>query len=147
MADLSKLPKIYFKRTGATFTKDGVEGLRGTLTAGTTVFETIERGGGYVKLPKGEFFLTLDMHDRLGRKVFFVYHDKAHGGHGVINEEGRVAEIMVHSADTPDDLKGCLAPGRSFDAESNTLLQSTDAMNDLFAFFNHEKAAGWIVVE
>jgi hypothetical protein len=165
MADLSGLPKIYLKRTGvvftATVTEDGetktVQGMCGELTAGNVKLKTIERDKyldpvtkqliNYVSLPSGEFILTLDFHQRMGRNVFFVQPDGKYGHNKLRGRDGQLAEILIHSAQTVGDVIGCLAPGRSFDAATNTLLQSAEAMTDLSAHFNHQKLAGWIVVE
>jgi hypothetical protein len=165
MADLSSLPKIYLRRTGVVFTttitEDGetktVQGRCGELTAGPVKYSTIERykylnsatngWENYVSLPTGEFILTLDFHNRMGRKVFFIQPDGKYGHNKLRGRDGQIAEILIHSANTVADINGCLAPGKSFDATKNNLLQSTQAMNELFAFFNNEKLAGWIVVE
>lgn len=147
--DLSTLTKeITLKRSGVIFTKNNVSGKRGTLTVGNVSFETIERGGNYVSLPTGRFLLTMTK-DKSRGQVFIVQPTGSYG-HKVPTESGGVAGIMIHSADTPDDLTGCLAPGKSFDATSNTLLQSSEAMTDIFTFFGgfgETKLAGWIVVE
>ncbi len=147
--DLSTITKeITFKRTGVLFTKNNVSGKRGTLTVGNVSFETIERGGNYVSLPTGKFLLTMTK-DKSRGQVFIVQPEGKYG-HEVPAEGGGKAGIMIHSADTPDDLTGCLAPGKTFDAASNTLLQSSEAMTDIFTFFGgfgETKLAGWIVVE
>ncbi len=165
MADLTGLPKITLKRTGVIFTttitESGetktVQGMCGELTGGNLNLKTIERykyfdsatnsWENYVALPSGEFILTLDFHNRMGRKVFFIQPDGKYGHNKLRGRDGKLAEILIHSADDVGDIVGCLAPGRSFDAANKNLLQSTDAMTDLFAHFNHEKLAGWIVVE
>lgn len=147
--DLSTLTKeIKLKRTGVVFNKNNVIGKRGQLTAGATTLETIERGGNYVSLPAGRFLLTMTKDKNRGQ-VFIVQPDGKFG-HKVPTLDGDIAGIMIHSADTPDDLTGCLAPGRSFDATSGTLQKSTEAMTDIFNYFGgfgETKLAGWIVVE
>lgn len=147
--DLGTITKeITLKRTGAVFDKNSVIGKRGTLTAGGTTLETIERGGNYVSLPAGRYLLTMTK-DKSRGQVFIVQPDGKYG-HNVPTLDGGKAGIMIHAADTPDDLTGCLAPGRSFDASTGTLKQSSEAMSDLFTFFGgfgETKLAGWIVVE
>ncbi|HNU06405.1 MAG TPA: DUF5675 family protein [Pyrinomonadaceae bacterium] len=147
--DLSKLTQeIVLTRTGVTFNKNNVIGKRGNLTVGNVVFETIERGGNYVSLPTGRFLLTMTKDASRGQ-VFIVQPDGTFG-HNVPTLSGGKAGIMIHSADTPDDLTGCLAPGKSFDAANGTLLQSSSAMTDIFNFFGgfgETKLAGWIKVE
>ncbi|MEP6901401.1 MAG: DUF5675 family protein [Actinomycetota bacterium] len=147
--DLSTLTKeITLKRSGMLFAKNNVPGKRGTLPAGNVSFETIERGGNYDSLPAGKFLLTMT-NDKSRGRVFIVQPTGSYG-HKVPTESGGTAGIMIHSADTPDDLTGCLAPGKSFDAASNTLLRSSEAMTDIFTFFGgfgETKLAGWIVVE
>lgn len=164
MAGFSDLPKIYLTRTGTTFTEtiteDGetktVQGIVGDLVAGAQKYKTIERykylnqttgnWEDYVSLPPGEFILTLDYHNRLGRNVFFVQPDGKYGHNKHRGRDGKLAEIMIHSADDVGDVVGCLAPGKTFDAGNNRLLQSSLAMTELFNYFNNEKLAGWIVV-
>ncbi|MDH3530733.1 MAG: hypothetical protein OEQ28_14310 [Acidobacteriota bacterium] len=87
--------------------------------------------------------------DKVRGQVFIIQPDGKFG-HNEPTLEGGKAGIMIHSADTPDDLTGCLAPGRSFDAVSGTLQYSSEAMNDIFNYFGgfaETKLAGWIVVE
>ena len=146
--DLDSLSSITLKRTGVIFNKDSVEGKRGTLTAGSVSFETIERGGNYVSLPAGKFLLTMT-NDKSRGQVFIVYHEGKYG-HNVKGEGGGPAGIMIHVAETPSQLLGCLAPGKQFDATENKLLKGRDAMNDIMTFFGgfgETKLAGWIVVE
>jgi hypothetical protein len=112
-----------------TFNKNNVIGKRGTLTVGSVTFENIERGGNFVSLKSGRFLLTMT-EDASRGQVFIVQPDGKYG-HNVPTLSGGKAGIMIHSADTPDDLTGCLAPGKSFDAASGTLLQSSEALTDI----------------
>lgn len=156
MADYSDKPKIYLTRTGVVFEKNHKQGLRGTLKVGEVLLETIERGIGddgtpYVKLPKGEFLMTSYTDPNRG-KVIGVQGTGRYGHNVPKRRDGKVvgiAGIMIHEADEPQKLEGCLAPGRSFDSTTNTLLQSSDAMNDIFTYFGgfgETKLLGWIVV-
>ncbi len=146
--DINSLGSVTFKRTGVVFNKDNVEGRRGALTVGSVTLETIERGGNYVKLPTGKFLLTMT-NDKARGQVFIVQPDGKYG-HNVPAEGGGKAGIMIHVAETPSQLLGCLAPGKSFDATEKKLLQGRDALNDMMNFFGgfgETKLAGWIVVE
>lgn len=148
--DLSTITKeITLKRTGVIFNDaSGKQGLRGTLTAGSISYETIERGDGYVKLPAGKFLLTMTNDSSRGQ-VFIVYHEGKYG-HNVPTLAGGSAGIMIHVADSPSQLEGCLAPGKQFDVATKKLLLGREAMNDIMTFFGGFKEktlAGWIVVE
>ena len=150
--DLSTITQeITLKRSGVVFKDNAtppVEGLRGTLTVGNVTFETIERGENYVKLPTGRFLLT--MTKDASRGEVFIVQDTGKYGHKVPTQVGGIAGIMIHVAETPSQLLGCLAPGKQFDSAANKLLQGREAMNDImthFGGFGETKLAGWIVVE
>lgn len=148
--DLSTLTKeITLKRTDVTFTDaNNKQGLRGTLTVGNVSFETIERGDNYVKLPAGKFLLTMTKDPSRG-EVLIVQPDGKYG-HKVPTQAGGIAGIMVHVAETPSQLEGCLAPGKQFDVANKKLLQGREAMNDIMTYFGgfgETKLAGWIVVQ
>jgi hypothetical protein len=146
--DLSSLPEIQLKRSGVVFSVNGVEGKRGTLTAGNVIYETIERGGNYVSLPTGRFLLTMT-NDKSRGQVFIVQPTGKYG-HNVPTQEGGVAGIMIHVAEFPGDLTGCLAPGKEFSATENKLLKGREAMNEIMTYFGgfgETKLAGWIAVE
>lgn len=146
--DLDSLSSITLKRSGVTFVKDTIPGKRGTLTVGNVSFETIERGGNYVSLPTGKFLLTMT-NDKSRGQVLIVQHEGKYG-HKVPAEGGGLAGIMIHVAETPSQLLGCLAPGKEFSATENKLLKGREAMNDIMTFFGgfgETKLAGWIVVE
>lgn len=148
--------KIYLKRTGVLFTykKDGktFQGKRGELTVGALTLQTIERGDGYVALPEGEFLMT-SYTDKTRGKVLGVQPDGRFGHNVPKKRDGVVvgiAGIMIHRADDPGDLEGCLAPGRNFNSTSNMLEKSSEAMDDIFTYlgsFGEGKLIGWIVVE
>jgi hypothetical protein len=152
MAGLSELSKIYLKRSGVVFSKDKAQGLRGTLKIGEVSLETIERADGHLKLPNGEFLMTSYTDPDRG-KVLGVQNTGKYGHNVPKWRDGKIvgtAGIMIHAADTPDDLTGCMAPGRSFDSSTNTLLKSSEAMSDIFTYlggFGETKLIGWIVVE
>lgn len=148
--------KIYLKRTGVVFSvsRNGTvyEGKRGELKIGGVTLQTIERGGNYVSLPAGEFLMT-SYSDSSRGQVLGIQPDGKYG-HNVPKwrngEKVGTAGIMIHAADDPGDLLGCLAPGRSFDVASKTLKESAAAMGDIFTYlggFGENKLIGWIVVE
>lgn len=146
---INDLNKIYLKRSGMKFVDASkAEGIRGTLKVGAVTFETIERGNNYVALPAGEFLLT-STNDKTRGKVLIVQPTGRYG-HNVPTQRGGTAGIMIHSAEIPSHLEGCLAPGKSFDATVNKLQKSSEAMTDIFTYFGgfgETKLAGWIVVE
>ncbi|HUF04418.1 MAG TPA: hypothetical protein VMM38_09610 [Aridibacter sp.] len=85
--DLGTITKeITLKRTGAVFDKNSVVGKRGTLTAGNTTLETIERAGNYVSHPAGKYLLTMTK-DKSRGQVFIVQPDGKYG-HNVPTLEG-----------------------------------------------------------
>jgi hypothetical protein len=146
--DLSSLSEIQLKRSGVVFSVNGVEGRRGTLTAGSVVYETIERGGNYVSLPTGKFLLTMTK-DKTRGQVFIVQ-PTGKFGHNVPTQEGGIAGIMIHVAEVPSDLTGCLAPGKEFSAAENKLLKGREALDEIMTYFGgfgETKLAGWIAVE
>lgn len=141
--------KIYLKRSGVKFVDaNKAEGIRGTLTVGTVTFETIERGNNYVLMPAGSFLLTMTKDSSRGN--VFIVQPTGKYGHNVKTLSQGNAGIMIHRAEIPSHLEGCLAPGKSFDAATNTLQQSTEAISEIctyFGGFGETKLAGWIVVE
>lgn len=147
--DINSLNKIYLKRSGIKFVDaNKAEGIRGTLKVGAVTFETIERGNNYVLMPAGSYLLT-STNDKSKGNVFIVQPDGKYG-HNVPKQAGGLAGIMIHRAEIPSHLEGCLAPGKSFDATTNTLQKSSEAMTDIFTYFGgfgETKLAGWIVVE
>ena len=146
---IQDLNKIYLKRSGLKFFDSAkAEGIRGTLRVGAVTFETIERGNNYVQLPVGEFLLT-STKDKQRGKVLIVQPDGRYG-HNVPTLRGGIAGIMIHQAELPSHLEGCLAPGKSFDITTNKLQKSSEALEDIFTYFGgfgETKLAGWIVVE
>jgi hypothetical protein len=102
-------------------------GKRGFLSVGQKRFHTIERGGGYVMLPEGEFECVME--EQTKRRVFRV---KAEGekGHNVKNKEGKFARILIHSANKPHEVVGCVAPGRTVTKDG--VGDSAHAMKEVF---------------
>ena len=107
---------ITFKRTGAE--KNG--GVPGELTIGSKTWPTIERGGGYTLVRKGEYTLKMDM-KATGRSVKCLRFD--HDG---------IRTHLIHDAlsDNHMNLAGCIAPGQSTDGDG--IIGSAEAMKEVF---------------
>jgi hypothetical protein len=116
-------------RTGEIFSAEpGVVGNRGLLTIGKESFFTIERGGRYVTLPLGTFECTMEANSSKG-DCFRVAADGAMGHH-VATQAGGWAGILIHSANYPKELLGCIAPGMT--KQSDGVGQSRDALKKIF---------------
>jgi hypothetical protein len=137
MAD--EIQTVYLFRTGTQVTSKNKEGKaavgeRGYLFMGLDYLYTIERRGGYVTLPSGNFECTMEQHKRLG-KVFRVKAEGANG-HNVRNNRGILAGILIHAASYPHHVEGCVAPGRT--QINNGVGKSSEAMEALFTY-----CGGW----
>ena len=121
---------LYLFRQNVTVSHSSATGELGFLVIGATVLHTVERRDGYVKLPNGIFECTMEQHSSKG-KVFRV---KAEGenGHNVKNNKGIFSGILIHSANYPDQLAGCVAPGRT--QIVGGVGESKKAMEDVFVF-------------
>jgi len=100
------VPVMTLTRLAVTVTHDGVEGRRGTLEIKGHSFHSIERMGGYVFLPKGRYNCTLGKRGSNGNKCVHISHD-------VKNGKGERAGIVMHVANYPDQLAGCIAIGNT----------------------------------
>jgi hypothetical protein len=107
---------ITFKRTGPENSKGGVPG---ELTIGSKTWPTIERGGGYTFVRKGEYTLKMDI-KATGRKVQCLRFD--HDG---------IRTHLIHDAlnDNHANLAGCIAPGQS--KNDNCIKGSAEAMKEV----------------
>ncbi len=113
-----ELARIYLFRTSeqinSTSKKTGVHamGERGIMVVGNNTLYTIERTGGFVRLPKGEFICKMEQHKRLNR----VFRVRAGGeyGHNVKNHNDVLAGMLIHAAMYPHNIEGCIAPGRTY---------------------------------
>ena len=104
---------------------------RGFLVAGEAVYYTIERRGGYVSVPLGEFEIQMEFSptkkvDGQPRKQFRIY------GHNVTNDRGKLAALLIHLGNYPHHITGCIAPGIS--ELRNGVGQSKKAMEEIFKF-------------
>lgn len=81
-------------------------GLVGSLTIHGHSFDTIERMDNYVCLDGGRDYPNSVMywHDRLNCYVVNPWHKKR-------NQDGDIAEILIHRAEVPSHLLGCIGPG------------------------------------
>lgn len=86
-------------------------GLVGTLQVGGYAFDTIERMDGYVALTGGRDYPNSSMyhHKRLGY-VVNPWHDKMVKSKQDPSKLVK-AEILMHRAEVPSDLLGCIGPG------------------------------------
>lgn len=110
---------LYLTRTGercASTNKAGKIAFakRGILQAGALQFFTIERIG-VVSLRKGIYECVMEQQlnpDGSGKRK--VFRPRAEGplGHNLKSSTGGPAAILIHSANTPHQLTGCIAPGR-----------------------------------
>jgi hypothetical protein len=85
--------------------KDIAHGLVGELWVHGLCFEAMERMDNYVCLDGGRDYPNSSMywHDKLDCYVVNPWHFKKVGGEH--------AQILIHKAGIPSDLKGCIAPG------------------------------------
>lgn len=110
-------PNIAFERTGP---ENGAGGVPGRLTIGDLSWPTIERGGGYTFVRKGNYTLTMDMKNT-GRHVQCLRFD----------HEG-IRTHLIHDAlrDSHLYLEGCIAPGLT--ATKDGITGSEKAMKEVF---------------
>jgi len=108
---------IQFSRTGAL---NGNASVPGTLTIGAKSWPTIEHGGGYTFVRKGEYNLKMDV-KATGRHVNCLRFD--HDG---------IRTHLIHDAlnDSHLTIEGCIAPGISSD--TNGITDSATAMSQVF---------------
>ena len=108
---------INFKRTGSVNDNGSVPG---TLTIGEKSWPTIERGVKHTFVRAGEYNLKMDI-KHTGRKVQCLR----------FNHDG-IRTHLIHDAlfDSHTNLEGCIAPGKTSDA--NGIHSSADAMREVF---------------
>jgi Family of unknown function (DUF5675) len=138
-------PTIYLFRSSEYFSNENAEGSRGYIVIGEIAYFSLERSGGYVTLPKGKFECVMEQHKSKGR-VFRVTATGEHG-HNVPRQAGGYAGILIHSANKPSHLLGCVAPGRK--KETFGVSESKKAMEDIFTYcggFGAGKKA-WLEVD
>ncbi|MGZ4963959.1 MAG: DUF5675 family protein [Limisphaerales bacterium] len=109
---------LYLTRTGercSATDKTGKVALakRGILQAGKLSFYTIERIG-TVSLHRGTYQCVMEQEtNKDGSPRRRVFRPRAEGpyGHHLKSSSGGPAAILIHSANTPHQLTGCIAPG------------------------------------
>ena len=103
--------------------KDIAHGLVGELSVHGICFEAMERMDGFVALDGGQDYPNSSMywHEKLDCYVVNPWHFKKAGGEH--------AQILIHKAGVPSDLKGCIAPGFF---KNKILTQSGDTMNTIW---------------
>lgn len=129
---MAEVKTLYLFRSGVTIARNGASAERGSLVVGAKTFHTIERRGGYVTLPKGSFEIKMEhspskKYNGAARKQFRVY------GHGVTNNRGISAALLIHLGNYPDHITGCIAPGVT--SIANGVGQSNTAMEAIFNYF------------
>lgn len=118
---------LYLYRTGVTVTRNGAIGERGKLEVGSNTYHTIERRGGYVTLKSGTYEIKMEYSpSNPDRKQFRIYE------HGVYNNKGNLAALLIHAGNYPGNVTGCIAPGKT--SINNGVGQSTNAMNEIFNY-------------
>lgn len=122
-----KIPTFRFYRTGDTVTRNGVIGNRGILEAGGKEYQTIERDiDRYVNIPFGRFPLDMEISPNVGgRKQFRIMN------HDIQNKDKVYAALLIHAGSYPDELTGCIAPGRK--TNDKGVEESRLAMDELFS--------------
>ena len=103
----------------------------GTLTVdGTKTFDTIERAGGYVSLPPGEYVCEMYIAPSLLKKKIMKGRCLWPRGHNVRNNRGKLAGILIHKGRYPHDVVGCIAVGTKYNW--GRMHKSEEAMNYIF---------------
>jgi hypothetical protein len=134
MAD-EETPTLYLIRTkvivNGSEAKDPATAERGMLVVGTVTYHTLERRGGYVTLPPGEFEIEMELSptkkvNGSPRRQFRVLN------HGVLNSKHNLAAILMHPGNLPHDVTGCIAPGKT--QSKAGIGQSTKALEEIFTF-------------
>jgi hypothetical protein len=136
MADEIIKPTIYVIRTKVFITSksengERAVGERGILVAGTVSYHTLERRGGYVTLPPGEFEIEMEYSptkkvNGKPRRQFRVLN------HGVFNSQEKLAAILMHQGNYPHHVTGCIAPGKT--QSQKGIGQSSKALEEIFTF-------------
>jgi hypothetical protein len=144
---------LYLTRTGercSATNKTGKVALakRGILQAGTLSFYTIERIG-TVSLRRGTYQCVMEQQlnpDGSGKRKVFRPRAEGPYGHHLKSSTGGPAAILIHSANTPHQLTGCIAPGRQKTPEGvDESIPALKAIFDACGGFVDGKVV-WLVV-
>jgi hypothetical protein len=134
MAD-EETPTLYLIRTAVLISSNepgnAAIAERGFLVAGAVTYHSLERRGGYVTLPAGEFEIEMELSptkkwNGKPRRQFRVLN------HNVYNNKGNLAAILMHPGKYPQDVTGCIAPGKS--ELKNGVGYSSSALEEIFTF-------------
>lgn len=102
------IPVLKLTRTSETVTSidngKSYQGRRGILELKGSVFHTVERMGGYVHLKPGSYQCWIGNRASNGKPCVHIAHD-------VRRADGKRAGIVMHVANYPHEIKGCIAPG------------------------------------
>jgi hypothetical protein len=140
--NIDGLPKVYLFRTGVQVSSPkgspAAMGERGILVVGNVTYYTIERSGNYVMLPKGVFMCWMQLihPNTKSEKRAFLVKQSGEYGHGVTNDEKKLAGFFIHQGNYPHHIAGCVAPGKTW--ISNGVEDSKAAMNEIINF-----CGGW----
>ncbi len=138
--DISTLQTVYLARTGVQISAKNpadsttVMGERGTLKVGNVSLYTIERRGGFWVLPQGLFLCSMYETSKIG-KGFYIQADGEYG-HNCKLTGGGAVQFMIHAANYPYEIEGCIAPGKAI--LDNGVDKSVAAMQEIFTF-----CGGW----
>jgi hypothetical protein len=143
--DVDDLPRIYLFRSNVQVTsKDSNNipalGERGFLVVGNDTFYAIERikigQFNCVRMPKGVYMCTMTETKKVG-KGFWI-EGWGQYGHNVPmpGHPDQKAAFMIHAANYPHEVEGCVAPGRTY--LDNGVGESNKAMQAIFTF-----CGGW----
>jgi|GEM_PF-1504763 len=122
-----------------------VSGERGELYVQGIRFYTIERRGGFLTLPKGRYECVMEVSAKVGR--MFRVAVAGYYGHNLITKSKKPAAMLIHKANLPHEVEGCVAPGLSM--TKNGVEQSEKALNQIFQLCGGFSAGKkvWLVVD
>lgn len=103
-------------------------GERGELYVQGIRFYTIERRDGFLQLPKGRYECVMEVSEKVGR--MFRVAIAGHYGHNLLTKAKKPAAMLIHTANFPHQVEGCVAPGLSI--TRNGVEQSAKAMDEIF---------------
>ncbi len=119
------IPKFFFYRTNEIVERNKVKGNRGILEVNGIYYYTIERDTSrYVHIPFGTYKLKMEISPTKNRRQFRI------NEHNVHNRDGVYAALLIHTGSFPDELLGCIGPGKIM--LPNGVGQSAIAMDELF---------------
>ncbi|HUK20249.1 MAG TPA: DUF5675 family protein [Gemmatimonadales bacterium] len=128
---------ITLRRTGQTVKHKGSTGEIDELTIGSTHMWAVERRDGFLSLDPGTYTVKMEFSPnaqewtKKGDKLVPSRRRQLRVlNHGKKTKDGDVAAILIHAANYPDELAGCIAPGTALLAGG--VDSSRDAMDQIF---------------